>query len=153
MAANSGGRPFSGAGDTRINHAGPFGKLPLGFAKLVREHTGDGKELLEFALAVLRADLEKLQPIVSEHLKKGRRLSAKALLVTGVPMKERLAALELLLERGWGKSLPVVPDEDEPTLLNEKELLGAILDSVDPATLNYVQERILLRQKAAGSAQ
>lgn len=59
----------------------PSGR-PKGFAGLIREQTQEGAELVDFALAVLR----------------GKRKS---------DIKTKLAALEWLADRGWGKAVQI----------------------------------------------
>lgn len=67
------------------------GGRPRGFARMIREHTGDGKELVDFALEVMRS---------SKH-----------------PVHVRLDAMKWLADRGFGRAAQPIeityPDEDE----------------------------------------
>lgn len=60
------------------NNANPGGR-PKGFAAMIREQTGGGKELVDFALKILRSRLEDT--------------------------RVRLQAMEWLADRGFGKAV------------------------------------------------
>lgn len=122
--------------------ANPTGRPRDPFAALIREGTKDGVELVEFALACLRDDLDgriadksglcdrmDLDAAAAEemaakardagdvfgtatHETRARELRAKAKAMRTklarkrkipVPVKSRIAALEYLSNRGWGK--------------------------------------------------
>jgi len=84
------GRPFANGHDPRRN----LGGRPQGLAKLAREALGDGRELIDFYLAVFRG-------------------KTKALRTGRITLRDRLAAAAWLGERGWGKA-PFVVDPDLP---------------------------------------
>lgn len=85
--------PLNGHGSENRNLAGRFppgvsgnpGGRPKGLRSMIREQTGDGAELVAFALAVLR----------------GKRRAM---------MKQRLEALYWLADRGFGKAAITLPD-------------------------------------------
>ncbi len=87
--------------------SGNPGGRPQGLMQLVRERTNDGVELVDFAINVLRgvpvgADLEKLVEAGVDVAKGLER-------ALGVPeMKDRMAALAWLGDRGFGKALQAV---------------------------------------------
>jgi hypothetical protein len=134
------GRPFVAGAPS----ANPLGRPRDPFAALIREGTRDGQELVEFAFAVLRDDLDgriadkaglcdrlevDAQIAETEAAKarddgdvfriatcetKARELRTRAKAMrsklarkrkVAVPVKTRMAALEYLSNRGWGKPL------------------------------------------------
>lgn len=158
MPANRPPGGFTGSGDPRINHAGPFGKLPVGFSRLLREAHGDGAELRDFAMAVLRADVAALRPVVNKAIATelaGRPDAQVELILASVPsMKDRLEALKFIKGASYGKDLPTMPADDaEAETLNEQELFASIVDLADEKSLRLMQERILARQRAEGAQQ
>lgn len=95
------GRPFA------KGTSGNPGGRPKGLAKKIRGRTKNGLELVEFALAVLRADVDKLRPsdIDDEEwaeLSPAARMRLSFELAPSI--KERLTAAQYLTDRGWGKA-------------------------------------------------
>lgn len=158
MPANRTPGGFTGSGDPRINRAGPVGKLPIGFAKMLRAGLKDGEELRDFALAVLRADISQLRPFISKDIAnevKGLPKVQARLLVASVPtLTERIEMWKQLKAAAYGKDLPFMADEgEELPVLDGKELFASIVDLADDSELRVMQEAILARQRAEGAQQ
>jgi hypothetical protein len=97
----------------------------------IRERTGDGLELIDFALAVLRGTGKMPPPATAEPGTPD----------VGVPddPKSRMFALDWLTERGWGKAKQVVevstgaaiemPDMTQKTLDELQQIIATELDS------------------------
>lgn len=156
MPANRTPGGFTGPEDSRINHGGPFGRLPLGFAKLLREGLKEGEELRDFALAVLRADVKALLPVVDKKLLNGRKLTKAQLVSATVPsIRDRIEMWKALKAASYGKDLPIIPDEGDAQTLTEEELVAAMIDSFhgNPRMLEFTQKRLLALQQAEGKVQ
>jgi hypothetical protein len=112
------GRPFASGHDPRRN----LGGRPHGLAKLAREAVGDGRDLIDFYLAVFRGD-------------------SKTLGLRRITLRDRLAAAAWLGERGWGKA-PLVADPDLSTepQVNFYDALGAWARSLPPELRKVVGE-------------
>jgi hypothetical protein len=91
----------------------PGGK-PQGLAKLAREAVGDGADLVQLMVSVLRGD-------------------KKVLGVRQVTLRDRMQAAEWLAERGWGRA-PLVAGADLPQepRVNFYDALGAWARSLPP---------------------
>jgi hypothetical protein len=94
--------------------SGNPGGRPRGLATLAREAVGDGRDLIDFYLAVFKGDTKAL------HTRK-------------VTMRDRMQAAEWLAERGWGKAPIVVdvPEDDEPQV-NFYDALTTWAESLPP---------------------
>ncbi len=84
-------------------------KGSAGFAANIREETDGGKELWEFALSVMRGQVE-VQAVAS----------GGTVVDIGPSLKERMDAMKWLADRGFGKP-PNGVDEDEDRVPSDVE--------------------------------
>ena len=135
MPPNSGG--FI-PGDPRINRRGPVGKHALGFARRVREATGDGRDALDFALSVMKGE-------VFDEVPK----QDGGVVQVVCPARVRLDAAKWLIERGFGRVVDIGDPEDDPLAgKSEREMALAVVD-VLPMELKRVALEHLTRQLAS----
>lgn len=110
--------------------SGNKGGRPKGFAKLIRETSEQGHELVAVGFAVLRGVLS-LSPYQLAWLKTvedadERETLRKRMLLHAVPtIGERMAALDWLRVNGWGKAAEAVMD-DPVSELSDEALWGLL---------------------------
>lgn len=104
--------------------SGNKGGRPKGFAKLIRETSEQGHELVAVGFAVLRGVLS-LSPQQSAQLasirdEDERETLRKRMLLHAVPtVGERMAALDWLRVNGWGKAPEAVMDDPISEMTDE----------------------------------
>ncbi len=83
-----------------------------GLARLIRQETRGGDEVVEFMVSVFRGVVPIRTPQASADPKSGRKaaVASRVIRYVLVPLRLRVKAAEWLADRGWGKS-PVVLDE------------------------------------------
>jgi hypothetical protein len=96
-----------------------------GLAKLIREETRDGQEMVDFALSVMRGELKAVVQI------KGVAIEV------GPPLSLRLEAMKWLSDRGYGK----VPDVVVEDSVEAAELEDA-LKRVDAMSLEELEKLV-----------
>jgi hypothetical protein len=96
----------------RPGQSGNPGGRPQGLSRLAREAVGDGKDLVDFYLAVFKGD-------------------AKALGVRQIRLQDRMEAARWFGDRGWGKT-PILVDLPEEPEVSPNDDLQAWARSLPP---------------------
>lgn len=102
---------------------------PVGtaFSKRIREVTGDGKDLVDFAMRVMQG--KELETHIDGE---GGRHELPP------PVNVRLSACKWLAERGFGKMPLVTADEGALEGASDADLLSQVIDAMDPAVVARV---------------
>ncbi len=130
-------------------------------ARSIRAQTGDGQEIVEVMVAIMRDDVDVLyppkpgdrsfrRPKRSKQGKKADTVQVAAALADllrprrprFVRIRDRMAAATWLADRGWGTAPPVIPDEPQqlsfdPSRLSaeEQDRLHALLVKGQPSAV------------------
>lgn len=101
-------------GKGQSGNPGGRSKTQAMLARLCRSNTRDGLDLVEFAMKVLRGEVEVLVP------------TKLGVVDVGPSVRDRLTAMQWLSDRGWGKTPDAAEDEQGepaiPSKLDEAQL-------------------------------
>jgi hypothetical protein len=110
----------------------------LTLARYIRQRSGDGEAFVEFLFSVMRGEPIPL-PATNGHRRAGRRPS----------IDQQLRAVELLLDRGWGRSKEILEVHDPDAARAQRLTLFASMPTEDRDTIAGLLRKALEAQNRA----
>jgi DNA-binding MarR family transcriptional regulator len=125
----------------------PAGRVPsfLDLAVQVRQITGNGRELVDLLLAIVRGEAIDLPSRNGDRAPHPQRPN----------LNQRMQAAQLLLDRGWGRAKEVIELLGDATPEQQQQMRRALLESLtddERTQLRALLQRALARTMTAPPA-